>query len=425
MAHGRRAGAISDIVAPSPPLRSGSGEDPRRLVGGASERTPRAAANGNIDPLTAAVPADQYCASREPDPEAVEDTGSEYDNVGSDVEQDCDEVLHLSREAVAAARNCEQVCAGDGIVDEVGRPVDRRAPRSPHSTETFRGWQSGAKPHKAGRSFRPYCAPSGKEEAQRGVEKGHENRFLLSDGDEIEEVLDGARFIEDMDGAESGVPTQSPLCQDNEKERIRKRGDDTRVMRKKNVPGGGKRRESSQVDLKERQGKGRGRRGAGEDAERGSTTCSPDQRPRTSSKDSRKGSVRSRARSGRQQPPPPSPRSPANTRKAQRPGGRPPVAERAPSSAASPDGQPRLVKACPAHRLAPERQEELLADPQAAPGKPQQVTSVPHKATRSKWPFHKLSNVRFVLNRPRRPVQSAHLTRIQRSFPQRSSMPPR
>ncbi|CAG05552.1 unnamed protein product [Tetraodon nigroviridis] len=340
MAHGRRAGTISDMVAPGPPLRSGPGDDQRRLVGEGS-LSPGAEA-----PLTGPVAANRHHTSREPHPEDMEDACSEYDNVGSDVEQDGDEVLRLSREAVADVRYCKQVCAEDG--DNV-KEVRRHAPRS------FRGLQSGARPHKASQSFRPYCAPLGKDGAERGVEKGHENRFLLSDGDEVEEVLDGARFIEDLDGAESSVPTQTPLGQDKEKERTRKRGE----LRKKNVPGGSKRRESSHVDSKDRQGKGRGRRGTAEDLE-------------TSLKDSKKGSVRSRARSGRHHPPP-------SPQKAQHHGGRPPVAAAAPSSAASPDRQRRVVKPC---------LEEPLEDAQAAPGKPQPVSKVPHQTELLNRPFY-------------------------------------
>lgn len=378
MAHGSRAGTISDIVAPSPPLRPGlsgqSGEDQQHVV------------NGDSDHLTPPVPANQYYTSREPNPEDMEDTCSEYDNVGSDVEQDCGEVLHLNRGAAVDVRYCKQVCAEDGgyarrtvgdNINEISHAVDRHAPRSRHSTDTFKGLQSGAKPHKASHSFRPYCAPSGKDDAQRGVEKGHENRFLLSDGDEIEEVLDGARFVEDLDDTESSVPMQTHLCQDNEKERIRKRGDDTRVTRKKNVPAGCKKRELSYVESKERQGKGRGRRGTGDNMEWGSTTCSADQRPKISSKDSKKGSVRSKARSSRQHPPP-SPRhshSPANTQKAQHHGEMPPEPEPTPSSAASPDGQPRVVRPSLVHQHTPDRQEELLEDAQTGPGKSQQVTT--------------------------------------------------
>lgn len=345
MAHGRRAGTVSDIAAPGPSLRLGpsaqSEADQRRLAGEASERT---LVNGGNDLLSPPVPAQQSYTSRGPNPEVTEDTGSEYDNVGSDVEQDCEEVLHLNREAVVEARFCKQVADS---TNEMGRAADRHAPTSPRCTETFRGFQSGAKPHKASHSCRAYCAPPGTDAAQGGVEKGHENRLLLSDGDEIEEVLDGARFIEDLDDAGSSVPPQTPLCHDNEKGRMRKRGDDTRATRKKNVPGGCKKRELSHVDSKERQGKGRGRRGPGEDMERASTTCSADPPPKSSSKDSKKGSVRSKARSSRQHPAPPPrrPPSPAQHRRET-----PPVPEATASSAASPDGQARLVKPFPAQR---------------------------------------------------------------------------
>lgn len=393
MAHGKRAAAISDILAPSPPLRSCSGvstqgeEDQRRLVGVASEQTPCALINGDNDHLTPPVPAHQLYTTCEPNPEDMEDTCSEYDNVGSDVEQDCDEVLHLNTEAVGGGRFCPEdggyaKHTEDDNIKEVSRAVDRLAPRSRPSTETFRGLQSGVKPHKGSRSFRPYCAPSARDEAQRGVEKGHENRFLFSDGDEIEEVLDGARFIEDLEETESSALTKTRLYQDNERDRIRKRGDEPRVTRKKNLPGGCKKRELSHVDSK-RDGKGRGRRGTGEDTERvvstvkGSTTCSADLRPKTASKDSKKGSVRSKARSSKQHPPP-SPRrghSPANTQKAQQHGEMPPVPEPTPSSAASPDSEPRVVGPAQSHQHVPERQEEPPEDARKEPEQVQQVTS--------------------------------------------------
>lgn len=390
MAHGKRAGTISDVLARGP--QQGE-EDQRRLVDEASEQTLCALINGDNDHLTPPAPAQQYYMTCEPNPEDMEDTCSEYDNVGSDVEQDCDEVLHLNREAVVDVRFYKQACPEDGghakrtVGDngnEVSRAVDRPAPRSRPSTETFKGVQSAAKPHKGSHSFRPYCATSARDEGQRGVEKGHENRFLLSDGDEIEEVLDGARFIEDLDETASGVPTKTRLCQDNDKDRIRKRGDDTRATRKKSAPGGCKKRELSHADLKERQGKGRGRRGMVEDTERvvstvkGSTTCSADQRPKTSSKDSKKGSVRSKARSSKQPPPPPSPRrgpSPANTQKAQHHGEMPPVPDPTPSSAASPGSEPRVVKPSQAHPHVPERQEEPPEEAQKGPEKIQQVTN--------------------------------------------------
>lgn len=398
MAHGKRAGAISDILAPGPPLHPGPGvpaqgeEVQRRPVGEAPEPTPRASIDGDNGRLTPPVPPNQYCAGREPNPEDMEDTCSEYDNVGSDVEQDCDGASHLSREAAMDARYYKQVgpeeaayakrSAGDGV-REISRAADRHAPRSRHGAETFKGLQSGSKPHKAGHSFRPYRAPSARDGAQRGGEKGHENRFLLSDGDEVEEVLDGARFIEDLEKAEGGVPTQTRLCQDNERERIRKRGDDARVTRKKSVPGGGKKREAPHGDSKERQGRGRGRKGAAEDAERvvsaakGPTACGADQRPEASSKDLRRGSARSRARPSKQHPPPSPrrPRSPAGAQKAQRRGETPPAPEPAPSSAASPDGEPGVVRAPQARQRTPERQEEPLEEPRRGPEQSQQVTN--------------------------------------------------
>lgn len=410
MAHGKRPGTISKILAPSPPpcpdpgLAKQSQEEQQGLVREASEQPPCTLKDNNNDQLTPHIPANHYYMSCDPSPVDMEDTCSEYDNVGSDVEQDYDEVLHLNREGVVDMRYYKQYCpedagyikhaVGDNI-NENSSAVDQFTPRSRHGTEIREGSQSDTKPHKTGHRFRSHCAPTAGDEAERVVEKGQENRFFFSDGDEIEEVLDGAKFIEDLEETENSVQRQTSLYQDNENEQIRKGGDeneiedDTRVARNHNITGGSKKCESSHMGSKEkeRHGKVRGRRGTGEDTEhivsgiKGCTTNSAEQRPKTSSKDCKKAVVRTKARSGssKQHPPPP-PRhshaqSPADAPKAQPRRETPPVPRPSPSSTNSREGEPRVIKPSLAPHHTPEQQREPLEERQRRPEKPQQVTN--------------------------------------------------
>uniref|UniRef100_A0A3P8UAA9 Amyloid-beta A4 precursor protein-binding family A member 3 n=1 Tax=Amphiprion percula TaxID=161767 RepID=A0A3P8UAA9_AMPPE len=227
------------------------------------------------------------------------------------------------------------------------------------------------------------------------MKKAVEDRFFFNDGDEIEEVLDGAKFIEDLEETENSVQKQTGLYQGNENERIRKGGDereredDTRVTRNHNVPGAGKKCESSHMGPKEkeRQGKGRGRRGTGEDIEhivsgiKGCTTSSTELRPKTLSKDCKKAAVRTKARPGssKQHPPPP-PRhthaqSPTDSQKAQPQRETPPVPKPSPSTANSRDSEPRVIKPSLAAHHTPEQQRESPEERQRRPEKPQQVTN--------------------------------------------------
>ncbi|XP_041795339.1 amyloid-beta A4 precursor protein-binding family A member 2 [Chelmon rostratus] len=408
MAHGKRPGTISKILAPSPPpcpglgLSTQSQEEQRGLVSEASEQPPCTLKDDDNDQLTPPVPASHYYMSCDPSPEDMEDTCSEYDNVGSDVEQDYDEVLHLNREGVVDTRYYKQYSPEEGgyikhavgdNINENSSAADQFAPRPRHSTEICEGSQSDTKPHKTGHRFRSHCAPAAGDEAERKVEKGQENRFFFSDGDEIEEVLDGAKFIEDLEETETSVQRQTYLYQDNDNERIRKGGDerekedDTRVARNQNIPGGGKKCEVSHMGSKEkeRQGKGRGRRGPAEDMEhvvsgiKGCSVNSNEQRPKTASKDCKKVAVRTKARSGSsKQLPPPPPRqshaqSPADAQKAQPRRETPPVPRPSPPSAASRESEPRVIKPSRAPHPTPEQQREPLEERQRRPEKPQQV----------------------------------------------------
>uniref|UniRef100_A0A8C2XF21 Amyloid-beta A4 precursor protein-binding family A member 3 n=1 Tax=Cyclopterus lumpus TaxID=8103 RepID=A0A8C2XF21_CYCLU len=334
----------------------------------------------------------------------MEDTCSEYDNVGSDVEQDYDEVLHLNKEGVVDTRYYKQYSPEDGgyikhavgdNINENSSAVDQFAPRPRHGKEICEGSQSDTKPHKTGHRFRSHCAPIAGDEAEREVGKGHENRFFFSDGDEIEEVLDGAKFIEDLEETANSVQRKTSLYQDNGNERIRKgdaereREDDTRVTRNHNIPAASKKCESSYMGAKEkqRQGKGRGRKVTGDDIEpivagiKGCTTNSNEQRPKTLSKDCKKAVVRIKARSGSSKPhPPPPPRHshaqpPADTQKAPPRKETSPVPRPSPSSPDSQESEPRVIKPSLAPIHTPEQQREPIEERQRWTEKPQQVVN--------------------------------------------------
>uniref|UniRef100_A0A3Q3IYI6 Amyloid-beta A4 precursor protein-binding family A member 3 n=1 Tax=Monopterus albus TaxID=43700 RepID=A0A3Q3IYI6_MONAL len=377
MAHGRRPGTISKILAsspslcPSPGIAKQSQEQQRGLVKEASEQPPCSLKDDNQDQLTPAVYANHHYKGCDLSPEDMEDNCSEYDNVSSDVEQDYDEVLRLNCKGVVDMRYYKQYCpeggyikqAVGGNVNENNSAVDQFTSRSRHTTEICKGSQSETKPHKAGHRFRSPCAPLTGDEAEGDMEKGQENRFCFSDGDEIEVVLDGAKFIEDLEETESSVQRPVSLYQGNETERVRKGSDErerdgSQVTRNHNVQGAGKKCESSHMGSKEkeRQGKGRGRMGTGEGTEhmvsqiKASTTNTTEQHPKTLSKDYKKAAVRTKTRSGsRKQQPPPLPRhscarSPADTQKGQPHREPPPIPRPSPSPANSQENEARVIK---------------------------------------------------------------------------------
>lgn len=402
MAHGKKPGTIIKILAPSPPgLSQQSQEEQQDLVREASEKPLCTLKDDNNVQLIPSVPTSHDYMSCDPSPEDMEDTCSEYDNVGSDVEQDYDEVLHLSKEGVVDTRYYKQYSPEDGgyikhavgDVNENSSAADQFARRPRHDKEICEGPQSDPKPHKMGHRFRSHCAPIAGDKAEREVGKGQENRFFFSDGDEIEEVLDGATFIEDLEETENSVQRKTSLYQDNSNERIRKgdaekeRDDDTQVTRNHYIPGARKKCESSHMGAKEkqRQGKGRGRKVTGDDMEpnvsgiRGCSTNSNEQRPKTLSKDCKKAVVRTRARSGSSKPhPPPPPRHshaqpPADTWKAPPRKETSPVPRASPSSADRGESEPRVIRPSRAPIHTPEQEREPPEERQRWPEKPQQV----------------------------------------------------
>lgn len=406
MAHGQRPDTISKILAPHPSFCPGpvltkqSQEEHRGLVREVFAKPSSTLKDDNIDQLTPPVPAIHYYKDCDPSLENMEDTCSEYDNVGSDVEQDYDEVLHLNREGVMDMRYYKQYCPEDGgyikhavgdYINESGSVSDQFTPKPHQSTEICDGSQSNTKPQKRGHPFRSHCTPITGGEAEGEVEMGHENRFFFNDEDEIEEVLDGAKFVEDIEETENSVERQVTLYQDNDNERIRKgddqreREDDSPITRNHNMPGANKKCESSHMGSKEkeRQGKGRGRRGAAQNTEhivsgiKDCTTNKSEQRPKTSSKDYKKAPVRSKARcSSSKQHPPPLPRhshgqTPADTQKAQ-PRRETPLVLRPSPTANSRESDPRVIEPSPHHTT--EQQPEPLEERPRQPETIQQVT---------------------------------------------------
>ncbi|XP_075883445.1 uncharacterized protein apba2a isoform X2 [Nelusetta ayraudi] len=306
MAHGKRPGSISKTLALDPP--------PSPAVA-AGVATPSPLNDGENAQLTSRAAANRYCTGSEASQvEDMEDACSEYDNVGSDVEQDYDEVLHLNREGVVEGRYYKQYRPEEGGYakrtdgDDAGENQAALRPR--HSSEVGEGSQPDPRPHRGSHCSRPPCGPAAGLEA---LDKGQENRFFFSDGEEIEEVLDGAKFIEDLEEVESGAPRQRVLYQSNDNKQIRKGGGerervgDAAVARHHGVPASSKKPESSHPTAskeKERQGKGRGRRAAGEDAARGVSGIKGcpgngfEQRPKAPSREGKKAAARTKMRSG-------------------------------------------------------------------------------------------------------------------------------
>uniref|UniRef100_A0A673BNY4 Amyloid-beta A4 precursor protein-binding family A member 3 n=1 Tax=Sphaeramia orbicularis TaxID=375764 RepID=A0A673BNY4_9TELE len=334
MAHGKRPGTISKLLAPSPPpcttkgISKQSQEEYHSLDKEESEEPHCTLEDDHNDQLTPPAPAKHYYMSCDPSPEDMEDTCSEYDNVGSDVEQDYDEVLHLSREGIVDMRYYKQYCpeeseymkhaVGENVEETGGGTEDQFSPRPHHSTQISEVSQPETKPQKTGHRFRSHCAPVAGDEAESKVEKGQENRYFFSDGDEIEEVLDGSTHMG--------------------------------------------------LKEKERPSKGQGRRGTGEDIEhivsgmKGCTTNSTEQRPKTSSKDSKKAAVRTKARSSssKQHPPPPPrhshPQPPADPQKVQPCRETPPIPSR--------DSEPQVIKPSLAPPHTQEQQRKPLEEKQ-------------------------------------------------------------
>ncbi|KAM3870556.1 uncharacterized protein apba2a [Diretmus argenteus] len=401
MAHGKRPGSISRVLGPSPPPCSSPGitkdsqEEHRGLIREGSKQSHGRfkEQNDSNDRLTPPVSAKHYfmnCDQRPGDMEE-EDTCSEYDNVGSDVEQDYDKALHSDREGIVGMRYYKQYGPEDGgYVEHTGdgsdgSAVDQFTPRSLHGTDMCEGSQPDAEPRKSDRRFSSHLASTAGNEVE--VEEMQEHRYFPGDTDEIEEVLDGAKFIEDLEETGSSVEGQASLYQGNEGDRIRKAGeekvreDGARITRNYDIPGASKKLgwESSQRGSKEkeRQGKGRGRRGTGEDIEhivseiKGCMSGSTEPRAKTLPKDCKKAAVRTKSRSGSSKPHPPPP--PRYTQQVLHRRETPPVSVPIPRPTPSAQSQERAIKPSLAPPPTPEQQSEPLEERQRGPENPQQI----------------------------------------------------
>ncbi|RVE71704.1 hypothetical protein OJAV_G00054460 [Oryzias javanicus] len=399
MAHEKNPGAIKRIVAPGSSLSSGvelketCQEEQRGSIREATQQTPRSMKDENNDQSTPASEK-HYHISSDPSPEDMEDTCSEYDNVGSDVEQDYDEVLHLNREGVMDVRcyknyssEDEKHTARENPKENTSSSLDQITQRPLRSTEKSDGSQSNNIPHRV----RSHCAARARAEVEGAVKKSH--KFFPKDGDELEEVLHGARFIEDLEEADNNVQRPKSLYQDEENEGIRKgsnerKKDDSRGARKHNIQGFNRKCETSHRVSKDMQCKGQLRRTTGEDAEqnhpgiKGCTTNNTDQRPKTLPKECKRSAVRSKGRSGanKHHPPPPPhhshPQSPANPQNAQP--DRPIPSAPRPSSAYSRESDPRVIKPSAAPHHAAEQQRESFEGRQRMPEKPEQQVERPN-----------------------------------------------
>lgn len=400
MAHGKQPGTVPSVLSPSSPRcpgagLSGSGQEQQQQQGSvkkATQRTARFLTDDSDDRLTPTAPT--VHSYTDPSPEDMEDACSEYDNVSSDVEQDYDEVLHLhARYYKQHFPDETKHTGGEDIPESSGVAAQQIPPRARHGTKTHEGSQSDVKPHKAGHRFMSHCVVMAGEEAEEGLKKVRGDRLLLRDGDESEEVLDGAE--EGPDQTESNAQRPASLCQTNVNEKVRKgceerrREDDTRVARNHSAPGAARKSDPSHGGQKERerQGKGRGRRAAGGETEhtlpgfKGCGTNGTEQRPKTLSKDSRKSTVRSKERPGstkhhHHHPPPPPchplPQSPADPHRALPQRESPPMS--GPSTANGQEIQPAVMKPpLDPHQMA-EEQKESPEETQEGPEKPEQVT---------------------------------------------------
>ncbi|KAF7658757.1 hypothetical protein LDENG_00008430, partial [Lucifuga dentata] len=409
MAHGKKSGTISRILAASP------SPCPGPLSTKQSQEEPKHCTfkDDNNDQLTPPVSANHYFLNCDPNPEDMEDTCSEYDNVGSDIEQDYDEVLHLNREGIVDLRYYKQYCPEDDNyikhandnINEGCRAISQFIPRPRHGTEVCEGSQPDTDHSRKGHQFTSHCISIARKEAEGEVGKVQENKYFLCDTDEIEEVLDGAKFIEDIEGIEDTEETENSVIRQtgsyhNESEGIRKpcgdrKREDAHITRTHNNLRTSKTLgcDSSHMSSKEkeRQGKGRGRRGTGEDTEhiatgiKGCMSSSTEQCPKTSSKDCKKTAVRTKPRStSNKSHPPQPPRHPhaqthVHAQKAQNCREAPPVSRPSPS-ANSQESHLRVIKSSPAPQHTPEQKREPLEERQRQLEKPQQQSENPSVA---------------------------------------------
>lgn len=303
-----------------------------------------------------------------PGPEDMEDTGSEYDNVGSDVEQDYDEVLHLPKEGTVDMRYYKQYCPEEAgylkhhaVTENINE--NSGAARAAPETQVNQPSQPQTQLCKPGqRSIQ--SGSNVRAAAKCNVGKGQENNYFFNDGDDIEEVLVGVKFIEDLEDQEPITPQMGEMreCAKNEKVAQSDRG----ARNQKNP--------ELNKNIKEKNSKGRGRRnGNGEHMEnttgKPGSTISIDQRPRSNHKRTK---ARPSSENNKPHPPPRHPhpplQPPATAPKREAPSCREPAP--VPSDQ---DSAPRVTKPVLALQQTAEQQDEHLEERQKEPEATQQV----------------------------------------------------
>ncbi|XP_056455695.1 amyloid-beta A4 precursor protein-binding family A member 2 [Gadus chalcogrammus] len=292
------------------------------------------------------------------------ETCSEYDNVGSDVEQDYDEVLH-------------EACPDT----EPPRPSDPRFCRHPPPSPPL-----PAPPPRGDRDGHAHAhAHGGGGEADAIRRLG----YFIDDSDEIEEVLDGVRFVEDLEEDCDTGPEEaaSAVYQCSDAQRGGKRGEErfredrAAVARSPEPPPVASRRlvcEAAGRGSREkgRPGNGRGRRGPAGEAENGAAgpkggpDVSGEPNPKMAPKDGRKAVARTKTRSdgvkSRPQPPPRQPPPPRHVPPKQAPAPKEtPVPSPAPldnGAAQQQESHPRAPKQNPEQVEAPAQHRDPLPD---------------------------------------------------------------
>uniref|UniRef100_A0A3B3ZSQ0 Amyloid-beta A4 precursor protein-binding family A member 3 n=1 Tax=Periophthalmus magnuspinnatus TaxID=409849 RepID=A0A3B3ZSQ0_9GOBI len=307
MAHVKRPGTSSKAPSPSLyPARAGSTsqETNQGLEREESESLQYTSKDVQNDQLT--VPQHHY-TPHVPGPVDMEDTGSEYDNVGSDVEQDYDEVLHLPREGAVDMRYYRQYCPEEAgylkhhaVTENINE--NSGAARVVQDTQVYQPSQAETKPGKERLIQASHNLQAAA--AKCNVVKGQENSYFFTDGDDIEEVLVGVKFVEDLEEHEQNHPQMGEVsvyeCSRNEKV-----VEIDRVARNQKNPEFTKRSDH----IKDRPGKGRGRRGTAQCMEnsvaKAGSTNGTDQHPRMDHK-----RTKAKPSSSNKQKPPPPPRHP-------------------------------------------------------------------------------------------------------------------
>ena len=448
MAHGKRPDTLNRVLVPgSPPCpaacrgKNEHQEDQRSLAREEQAHSRRTHSDHGQPPPP--VPSTHYFLKSENMEEA--ETCSEYDNVGSDVEQDYDEVLHVNRGGGGGGGGgghvnmsyysqysseegsyTEHTLAGEVLSGPVTPP-----PSPPlHRQEVH---PDAEPPRPADQRFCHHSPPSvplpaptpggeceGHSHAHGGGGEADAIRrlgYFIDDSDEIEEVLDGVRFVEDLEeDCDTGPEEAGPAvyrCSDAQRggKRGGKRGEECSTRSPKpppdasrqlvcEAPGRGPRE-------KGRPGNGRGRRGPAGEAE--NRAAGPKEgpgvggepNPKTAPKDGRKAITRTKTRSdgvkSRPQPPPRQPPPPRHVPPKQAPPPREnPVPSPAPrdNGAAHPqEAHPRVTRQSPEQVETPVQYRDPLPDRPRQPEKNPQVTASLHPVLCTFSPYQPPSSV--------------------------------